>query len=129
MQKPKRHGVAWSDEEDAELRRRCEAGEFIEEIAKHLGRSGESVRTRANVLAIPCRSGRSASRSRTPKSAMPSRGGYRLVCMRADGEVAEQRDLNAADDAAAVAAAKACGSTGGCEVWRIGADPQLLGRF
>lgn len=53
-----KHGAKWTDEEDAELRRRCEAGEFIEDIAKFLERSGESVRTRANVLKIPCRSGR-----------------------------------------------------------------------
>lgn len=50
------HRSRWTPEEDAELRRRCEAGEYLIDIAKAFGRSQESVRTRANVLGVPCRS-------------------------------------------------------------------------
>jgi len=50
------HGNRWTPEEDAELRRRCEARQYLNEIAAVLGRSQESVRTRANVLHVPCRS-------------------------------------------------------------------------
>lgn len=50
------HQGRWSPEEDTELTRRCEAGEYLGEIAAALGRSQEAVRTRANVLGVPCRS-------------------------------------------------------------------------
>lgn len=46
----------WTPEEDAELRRRCEAGEYLIDIAKIMGRSQEGLRTRCNLLGIPCRS-------------------------------------------------------------------------
>lgn len=52
----RQHGSRWTPEEDAELRRRCEAGDYLNDIAKAFGRSQESVRTRANVLGIACRS-------------------------------------------------------------------------
>lgn len=50
------HNARWTPEEDAELRLRCDAGEYLNDIARAFGRSQESVRTRANVLRIPCRS-------------------------------------------------------------------------
>jgi hypothetical protein len=59
-----KHGVKWTSEEDDELQRRCEAGEYLEDIAKALQRTGESVRTRANHLGVPCRSGRSRNAKR-----------------------------------------------------------------
>lgn len=58
LAKRKNHGGRWTEEEDLALRRRCDAGDFLEDIAKDLGRTGESVRTRANLLGVPCRSGR-----------------------------------------------------------------------
>lgn len=63
LAKRAKHGAPWTAQEDEELRRRCEAGEYLEDIAKLLERSGESVRTRANVLGIPCRSGRGRNRA------------------------------------------------------------------
>lgn len=53
--RPKKY-ARWTSEEDAELRRRCEAGEYLIDIAKVMGRSQEGLRTRCNVLGIPCRS-------------------------------------------------------------------------
>jgi hypothetical protein len=60
LAKRNNHRGRWTEAEDAELRRRCEAGDFLEDIAKDFQRTAEGVRTRANVLGIPCRSGRSA---------------------------------------------------------------------
>jgi hypothetical protein len=62
LDKRTKHRARWTDAEDAELRRRCEAGDFLEDIAKSFERSSESVRTRANVLGIACRSGRRAAK-------------------------------------------------------------------
>jgi hypothetical protein len=56
MQPRPNHHARWTPDEDAELRRRCEAGEYLSDIAKVFGRSQEAVRTRCNVLGIPCRS-------------------------------------------------------------------------
>ena len=56
MQMRLRHKAPWNAEEDAELRRRCEAGDYLIDIARAFGRSQEAVRTRCNVLGIPCRS-------------------------------------------------------------------------
>ena len=53
--RPKKY-ARWTSEEDAELPRRCEAGEYLIDIAKVMGRSQEGLRTRCNVLGIPCRS-------------------------------------------------------------------------
>lgn len=125
---PKRKGAPWSDAEDDEIRKRCAAGEYLEDIAKALGRSSEGVRTRANILGIACRSGRTTRTSRSA-SLIPKRGKYRLVCRRSDGSTASLKDLDVADDEAAIAAAKTCPAEGGCEVWRTGQDPELLGRF
>lgn len=126
--KRERHGLPWSAEEDAELRRLCGDGTFIEEIAKTFSRSAESVRTRANLLGIPCRSAKRAMRGAKSKS-RPPRAGYRLVCRNSDGSTLETRELHVADDATAVAAAKGCAAPGGCEAWRTGTDPELLGRY
>lgn len=62
MERRKMHGARWTSEEDAELKSRCEAGDYLNDIAKGFGRSQESVRTRANVLGIPCRSAPSRGR-------------------------------------------------------------------
>ena len=56
--KRKNHRGRWTETEDATLTERCEAGDFLEDIAIALGRTSESVRTRANLLGVPCRSGR-----------------------------------------------------------------------
>lgn len=56
MQSRPRKYARWTPEEDAELRRRCEAGEYLTDIAKAMGRSQEGLRTRCNILGIPCRS-------------------------------------------------------------------------
>jgi len=53
--RPRKH-ARWTPEEDAELRRRCESGEYLGDIAKAMGRSQEGLRTRCNILGIPCRS-------------------------------------------------------------------------
>ncbi len=52
---PKKH-ARWTPEEDAELRRRCEAGEYLVDIARLMGRTQEGLRTRCNLLGIACRS-------------------------------------------------------------------------
>lgn len=62
--RPRKHS-RWTPDEDAELRRRCEAGEYLIDIAKFMGRSQEGLRTRCNVLGIPCRSARSKFSPRT----------------------------------------------------------------
>lgn len=124
-----RHGAPWTPEEDAELRRLCSEGSFIEDIARTFSRSAESVRTRANVLGIPCRSAR-RTQARGPKSKpIASRAAYRLVCRNSAGETLETRELAAKTDAEAIAAAKSCSAPGGCEAWKTGEDPELLGRF
>jgi hypothetical protein len=57
MDKPRaRKFTRWTPEEDAELRRRCEAGEYLLDIARTMGRTQEGLRTRCNLLGIPCRS-------------------------------------------------------------------------
>ena len=58
-----KHGAKWTPEDDAVLRNSCEAGDYLEDIAKRLERSIESVRTRANVLGVPCRSGRGKNKA------------------------------------------------------------------
>jgi hypothetical protein len=58
----KKH-ARWTTEEDAELKRRCEAGEYLIDIARIMGRTQEGVRTRCNVLGIPCRSAPRQSRA------------------------------------------------------------------
>ena len=123
-----RKGAAWTAEDDAEIARRCKDGEFLEDIAPALGRSIEGVRTRANILGIACRSGRT-TRTRTRTQPKLVKGKYRLVCRRSDGSSASVQTLEAPDDAAAIQAAKCCRSEDGCEVWRIGDEPELLGRF
>ena len=50
LAKRNNHRGRWTEAEDAELRRRCEAGDFLEDIAKDFQRTAEGVRTRANVL-------------------------------------------------------------------------------
>lgn len=62
MRSRPKHQTRWTPEEDAELRRRCEAGEYLIDMAKAMGRSQESLRTRCNVLGIPCRSAPRQSR-------------------------------------------------------------------
>lgn len=59
--RPKKH-ARWTPEEDSELRRRCEAGEYLIDIAKLMGRSQEGLRTRCNTLGIACRSAPRQSR-------------------------------------------------------------------
>lgn len=56
MQSRSKKYARWTLEEDAELRSRCAAGEYLIDIAKVMGRSQEGLRTRCNVLGIPCRS-------------------------------------------------------------------------
>lgn len=128
LKRGRNHRSAWTADEDAQLIHRCAGGEFLEDIAKVFGRSSESVRTRANILGVPCRSGRG-----TRKAAQPARtdaaAEYRLFCRNASGAITERRDLSVADDAAAIAEAKNCGSPGGCEAWKVGSDPKLLGSF
>ena len=123
-----RKGAPWTEQEDQEIRRLCADGAFLEDIAESLGRSSEGVRTRANILGVPCRSRRTTSRSRSA-SALPKRAQYRLVCRRSDGSTESLKDLDVPDDDAAIAAAQECPAPGGCEVWRAGQDPEMLGRF
>ncbi|MEH3106085.1 MAG: hypothetical protein PGN09_01990 [Sphingomonas fennica] len=56
MQPRARHKQPWTEEADAELHRRIAAGELLPEIARHMERSQEAVRSRANVLKLPVRS-------------------------------------------------------------------------
>ena len=56
LQKPSGHRSSWTPHDDDELRRRCEAGEFLRDIARAMGRTQEACRSRANKLVIPCRS-------------------------------------------------------------------------
>lgn len=123
-----RHGLPWSPEEDAELRRLCGEGAFVEDIAQAFSRSAESVRTRANVLAIPCRSARRAATRGAKSKARPQPAGYRLVCRSSDGDTIETKELHVLTDADAIGAAQACSAPGGCEIWKTGSDPELLGR-
>ncbi|NNM76677.1 hypothetical protein HJG53_07165 [Sphingomonas sp. ID1715] len=124
----RRKGAPWTEADDAELRRRCEAGEFLEDIAKALGRSSEGVRTRANLLGIPCKSGRSAgARKKAPPA--PKAPPYRLVCRKSDGSTESVTAVDARSEAEAVAVAQACVAEGGCELWRTGSDPVLVGRY
>ncbi|MDB5684110.1 MAG: hypothetical protein JWM38_2040 [Sphingomonas bacterium] len=58
------HRRPWSEEDDAELRRRCEAGEFLIDIARAVGRTQEACRSRANTLGVACRSSLRGQRSR-----------------------------------------------------------------
>jgi len=56
------HGNRWTDHEDGQLRALAEQGMLLPAIARDLGRTQESIRTRANILGIPVRS----SEGRTP---------------------------------------------------------------
>jgi len=55
MERPQ-HGSRWTAEEDDRLRVLAETGAFLPAMARALGRSQESVRTRANILKVPVRS-------------------------------------------------------------------------
>ena len=127
-----KHGARWTGDEDGLLRTRCETGHFLEDIAQDLGRSIESVRTRANVLGIACRPGRKAA-PRAPRPARAARkiaaSTHRLICLDAHGSTVKIQPLKEASDAAAIAAAKRCASPGGCEAWRTGEDLEMLGRY
>jgi len=61
--RPDKH-KRWTAEGDAELRRRCEAGEYLIDIARAMGRTQEGLRTRCNTLGIPCRSAPRQTRAR-----------------------------------------------------------------
>lgn len=122
-----RKGAPWSEDEDNEIRRRCAEGEFLEDIARALGRSSEGVRTRANILGVPCKSGRRAQRGRSAIKLVKV-APYRLVCLNSDGSTQRIEDLDAPDEASAVALARNCSAPGGCEVWRTGREPTLIGR-
>ncbi len=50
------HRRPWTPAEDEELKQRCQAGEFLPDIARALGRTQEGCRSRANVLGVSCQS-------------------------------------------------------------------------
>ncbi len=50
------HGMPWDAQADEEFRRRTSEGEMLPALVIALGRTQESVRTRANLLSIPVRS-------------------------------------------------------------------------
>jgi hypothetical protein len=54
--KPIGHRRPWTPEDETELRRRCDAGELLRDIARVMNRTQEACRSRANQLGIPCRS-------------------------------------------------------------------------
>lgn len=129
FKKGRNHRSAWTADEDAQLIHRCAGGDFLEDIAKAFGRSSESVRTRANLLGVPCRSGRGTRHAPPPAPTPGDEEEYRLFCRSASGSIAERRDLSVTNEAEAIAASKACASPGGCEAWKVGTDPKLLGSF
>jgi hypothetical protein len=49
------HRATWTHDEHTKVRGRCEAGDFLNNVARDLGRSVKAVRTRANVLGIAYR--------------------------------------------------------------------------
>lgn len=64
--KPAQSHQAWDDEAEAKLRSLAEAGASTQEVAKALGRSQQSVATRANKLGFSLRSAPIARRG-SPK--------------------------------------------------------------
>ena len=54
--KPAAHHQKWTPEAEAELRQRCEDGEFLPAIARAMGRTQASCASRAAILGISCKS-------------------------------------------------------------------------
>jgi hypothetical protein len=62
-----RRGTLWTEDDDADLRRRIEAKQTLAEIAREMGRTMDAVRGRAASLRITLRSSQRPWRDGVPR--------------------------------------------------------------